>query len=167
MEPLIPVGCIRRHHAGFTLIEVLVVLSIVALMAGGLTLSLGAARAQEAEHAVERLRRMLEAAAERAEVTGQPIAVDFLVDGYRFSAYETDGNWHPLHDAPHFAERILPAEVRPFGLRIERRELSADRRLVFSGTAPNFELRLDTPGGPVSLVGRATGVVERVVQGAR
>ena len=85
----------RRCVQGFTLIEVMVVLVIIALTATGISVALDAVQGREASRAVERLRLVLEATAERASVRGQPIAVEFIADGYRFSAFETDGNWRP------------------------------------------------------------------------
>ena len=150
-----------KRARGFTLIEVMVVLVIVGLVATGIGVSLAALEGREAARAVERLRLVLEATAERAAVRGQPIAVDFLADGYRFSAFDTDGNWRALVDPPLFAERVLPADVRRRQLRIEGRDASDAPRLVFASAAPEFELVLDTPDGPVWLVGRATGAVDR------
>jgi len=146
---------------GFTLIEVMVVLVIIGLLATGIGVSLAALQGREAEQAVERLRLVLEASAERAAVRGQPIAVEFLADGYRFSAFDTDGSWRPLLDPPVFSERVLPEDVRRGRLLVEGRDLSAEPRLVFASAAPEFRLTLDTPDGAVELVGRATGEVER------
>ncbi len=146
---------------GFTLIEVMVVLVVIGLVATGIGVSLAALQGREAERAVERLRLVLEASAERAAVRGQPIAVEFLADGYRFSAFDTDGSWRPLLDPPVFSERVLPDDVRRGRLLVEGRDLSAEPRLVFASAAPEFRLTLDTPNGVVELVGRATGEVER------
>ncbi|MCB1957370.1 MAG: prepilin-type N-terminal cleavage/methylation domain-containing protein [Rhodocyclaceae bacterium] len=156
-----------RQARGFTLIEVMVVLVIVGLVATGISVSLAALQGREAERAVERLRLVLEASAERAAVRGQPIAVEFFADGYRFSAFETDGSWRALVDPPVFVERILPEDVVRGALTVEGRDLSAEPRLVFASAAPEFRLVLDTPAGPVRLVGRATGEVvrERAIPG--
>ncbi|MCB1914182.1 MAG: prepilin-type N-terminal cleavage/methylation domain-containing protein [Rhodocyclaceae bacterium] len=146
---------------GFTLIEVMVVLVIVGLVATGIGVSLNALEGRESARAVERLRLVLEATAERAAVRGQPIAVEFLADGYRFAAFDTDGSWRALVDPPLFVERVLPAAVQRRQLRIEGREASVQPRLVFASAAPEFELGLDTPDGPVWLIGRATGAVDK------
>lgn len=150
-----------RRAAGFTLIEVLVVLVIVGLLATGIGVSLSALHARESARAVERLRLVLEATAERAAVRGTPIAVEFLPDGYRFARFDTDGQWHLLSEPPVFAERVLPEDVRRVSLRIEGRDAGARPRLVFASASPEFELLLDTPEGEVRLLGRATGAVER------
>lgn len=148
-----------RRMAGFTLIELMVVLVIVALVGTGLSLSLGVVHGREAHRAIERLRLVLEATAERAIVRGQPIAIDFLADGYRFTAYETDGSWRPLQEAPVFVERVWPEEVRLQNLMVEGEDRSAAPRLVFGSATPEFELRLQTAAGVVTLQGLVTGAV--------
>ena len=148
--------------AGFTLIEVMVVMVIVALMATGISVSLAALQGRQAERAVDRLRLVLEATAERAAVRGQPIAVEFIADGYRFSAFDTDGSWRPLRDPPVFREEVLPDEVVRSRLVVEGEDVSSRPRLVFASASPEFRLTLNTPAGAVELHGRATGAVERV-----
>ena len=149
-----------RRPAGFTLIEVMVVMVIVGLLATGISVSLNALHNREATRAVERLRLVLEAVAERAAVRGQPIAVEFIADGYRFSVHDTNGLWRPLSEPPVFSEKLLPEDVLRRSLVIEGRDSSAEPRLVFASAAPEFRLSLDTPTGPVVLLGRATGAVE-------
>ena len=156
----------RHRPAGFTLIEVMVVMVIVGLVATGVGISLAALQGREADRAVDRLRLVLEASAERAAVRGQPIAVEFIADGYRFTAFDTDGNWRPLRDPPVFREEILPPEVVRGALLVEGEDRSAEPRLVFASASPEFSLTLETPNGPVELHGRATGAVERRVPGA-
>lgn len=146
-------------HQGFTLIEVMVVLVIMGLVATGISVALDAVQGREAGRAVERLRLVLEATAERASVRGQPIAVEFIADGYRFSAFDTDGNWRPLIDPPVFAEKLLPDDVARGRLIVEGQDQSATPRLVFGTTPPEFSLELDTPAGRKVLSGRPTGAV--------
>lgn len=151
----------RPAHAagGFTLIEVMVVLVIMGLVATGIGVALDAVQGREASRAVERLRLVLEATAERASVRGQPIAVEFIADGYRFSAFDTDGNWRPLIDPPVFAEKLLPDDVVRGRLIVEGEEQSSTPRLVFGTTPPEFTLELETPAGRRILSGRPTGAV--------
>ena len=138
------------------------VLVIVALAASAVSLSLDALAGRDAERAVARLRLVLEASAERAAVRGQPLALEFIADGYRFTAFHSDGSWRPLHDPPVFAERLWPPGVSVAALRVAGEDRAADARLVFGSATPAFELRLATPSGPVLLRGDAAGGVERV-----
>ncbi len=150
-----------RTARGFTLIEVMVVLVIIGLVATGIGVSLSALQGREADRAVERLRLVLEASAERAAVRGQPIAVEFFAAGSRFSAFATDGSWRALVDPPLFNERLLPDDVVRGRLIVEGRDLSSEPRLVFASAAPEFSLVLTTPAGAIHLNGRATGEVRR------
>ena len=57
-----------RRSAGFTLIEVMVVLVIMGVMATGISLGIDSLRGRDADQALKRLRLVLEASADRASV---------------------------------------------------------------------------------------------------
>lgn len=145
-----------QSSGGFTLIEVLVVLIIIGVVASGTSIGLDALRARDTDLAVDRLRHVLEAAAEHAQIRGRPIALDRLPDGYRFSMLDADGSWIALDEAPTFTERRFPDALNWQALQIEGRPVD---RLVFGSLAPQFELTLATPDGRVVLSGRETGEV--------
>lgn len=157
-EPQPPRAGLRRLAAigGFTLIEVLVVLSIVGLVIAGVSWSLEALRHRDEDLALERLRHVLEATAERAQIRGQPIALELLPDGYRFSVLDTDGRWIAWEAPPVFAERRLPESFRWGPLQAGP---SVERRIVFGSRAPRFELTVHTPKGLMQYSGRSTGAV--------
>ncbi len=146
----------RPYDNGFTLIEVLVVLTIVGVAISGLTLGFGALRERDTDHALERLRWVLEATAERAQTQGQPIAFELLSDGYRFSILDTDGKWLAFEEAPQFIEKLLPDSLHWEELRTQR---GKTERLVFGNRSPRFELLVRTPEGIRQLSGQATGAV--------
>lgn len=146
----------RSRDNGFTLIEVLVVLTIVGVTISGLTLGFNAVRERDADHALERLRWILEATAERAQTRGQPIAFELLSDGYRFSILDTDGKWLAFEEAPVFSEKLLPDSLHWEELRTLR---GKTERLIFGNRSPRFELLVRTPDGIRQLSGQATGTV--------
>lgn len=148
----------QQSQRGLTLIEVMVVLLIVGITAGTLSLGVDAVRAQDTERAVERLRRVLETAASRAQVRGQPLAVEFSADGYRFFALHPDGRWIPYSDPPLLTERRFPERLAVAALTA-RGQAGGKRRLVFGASAPAFELQLDTGDGRVTLTGSPSGRV--------
>lgn len=158
----------RLHHkrGGFTLIEVMVVLIIIGLMSTVLTLGLDSLRGRDDGLALQRLRLVLEASAERAMVRGQPISIEFLGDGYRFSALDADDNWRPLIDPPLFAERLLPPDLKWAGLSLAGRNEALASRLLFGTQAPDFELHVATPQGEARLIGRASGEVSLELPGS-
>lgn len=151
----------ERTHAqrGFTLIEVMVVLVIMGVMATGISLGIDSLRGRDADQALKRLRLVLEASADRASVRGRPIAIELLPDGYRFAALDADDNWRPLIDPPVFTERTLPAGLAWAGLRLDGQPDTASRRLQFGTQAPEYELRVATPGGNARFTGKANGEV--------
>jgi general secretion pathway protein H len=152
-------GARRRTATGFTLIEVMVVLAIVGTLAGVLGLGLGALSGRDAERAVARLRLVLEASVERAEVRGQPTAFERLADGYRFSAQTTDGRWQPLEEPPMFTETRLPAELRWGAASFAGRALAREAALTFGPTPAAFTLELGGDGAAWRLAGFASGEV--------
>lgn len=141
---------------GFTLVEVLVVLTIVGIVISGVSLSLEVMRRRDSDLALERLRWVLEATAERASIHGQPIAIDLIPDGYRFSVLEADGRWSAYEAPPVFTEKRLPDTLRWGPLYTAS---GARDRLVFGSRAPAFQLFVRTPDGTARYTGRATGAV--------
>jgi general secretion pathway protein H len=83
---------------GFTLIEVLVVIVILALLAATVTLTLlGSGGDRELTRDAERLRALVAYACERSELSGRPLGVTLVRTGYLFSELDEDG-WHRLKD---------------------------------------------------------------------
>ena len=144
-----------RRAAGFTFIEVAVVLVILALTASVLTLHLRADRASD--RAIERLRIALELSADQAQIRGTPLMVEFLPQGYRFSRFDVAGRWVEVRDEALLTEQRLPSDMAWLGLQIDGQ--SAMPRLVLSGEMPAFELRVRTSAGTVRLLGSPSGAV--------
>lgn len=147
-----------RRNRGFTLIEVMVVLIVLTVIASMLTLNTAARHSTDEE--IERLRLVLEAVADQAQIRGTPLAVELLPQGYRCSAFDLRGNWTPIRNEPLFAQQELPAEIVWQELRIDDRK--SPLTLVFGSEMPVFDLQISTPTGLVRLVGTPTGAVQRV-----
>lgn len=132
---------------------------VVGLMSTVLTLGMDSLHARDERQALQRLRLVLEASAERAMVRGRPLQVELLSDGYRFMTLDADEQWRALIDPPLFVERQLPGTLRWAGLLRAGVDISHSGRLVFGSQAPEFELRIHTPDGEARLSGRANGEV--------
>lgn len=83
-----------------TLIEMLIVLVIIGIAAGGVALGVGVAtRAPSVETEARRLALRLQAAADDAMLGDRMIALTLAPNGYGFAAMRRDGSMAPLTDA--------------------------------------------------------------------
>ncbi|MEW5838948.1 MAG: type II secretion system minor pseudopilin GspH [Pseudomonadota bacterium] len=107
----------KRQHGvswGFTLIEVMVVMVIIAILVTVVSLSLKGDRAGEAlEEEAQRLTGLLNLAREEAVMRDLDLALAFMPDGYLFAQrQEADDSGEeiflPLSDDPMFRPRNLP-----------------------------------------------------------
>ncbi|WP_428149897.1 GspH/FimT family pseudopilin [Brevundimonas sp.] len=105
-----------KRRSGMTLVEILVVLAIVGVMAGVVTLGVGAAdRGMGVETEANRLADRLRLAADDVLVTRRPLSLAFDGEGYGF--VRGDGEATGVVDA--LAERhALPDGVRMVGLGV-------------------------------------------------
>lgn len=78
------------RRSGFTLIEILVVITIVGVMIAGALLSLGVVGVDRGyARDAERMRAMLEYLRDRAELEGREYGVMLDLEGYRFVVYDS------------------------------------------------------------------------------
>jgi general secretion pathway protein H len=150
-----------RRATGFTLIEAIVVVSIIALTTTFLTLNIGAAERRD-DQALERLRIALEASADQAAVRGTPVLVEFLPRGYRFSRLDIRGNWVPIEEDPVLSPQDLPVDIVWRSFEVDGQ--TSVLQLVLGTEMPAFELRIGTPAGETRLAGLPTGSVRRTDQ---
>jgi len=87
-----------RRPNGFTLVELMVVLAIMALFAGAVVMTMGRLGGGSTDSA-NRLGARLAAARDEAIVSGTPIAGWVSPSGYGFDRYEK-GRWEPLSAKP-------------------------------------------------------------------
>jgi len=104
-----------RRPAGFTLIELMVVLVIIGVMLGAVGLSIRSAD-RSLQFEAERLAQLLSLAREEAQVRGAPIRLDADEQGFRFMI-RRDRQWQPILDDRDLRERAWEG---PTTLRIER-----------------------------------------------
>ena len=166
-------GFHMRLLRGFTLIEVMVVMVIIAILVSVVSLSLKGDRAGEALHEeARRLSALLNLAREEAVMRDQDLGLVLASDGYFFvQRNEADGEnaeaFIPLVDDAMFRPRTLPAGTQ---LRFEAQRQSG-RAQAPSATASGARvprvLALSNdmlqPQGMLILSHPATNRVERVL----
>jgi general secretion pathway protein H len=99
------------RNAGFTLIEVMVVLTIIAVLTGMVALRLGN-RGREVQHERElrRLQQAITLAAEEAIIQGRPYGLAVSAHDYRFCRRER-GSWTPIEADRALAPHLLPENL--------------------------------------------------------
>lgn len=130
---------------GFTLLEILVVVFIIAIIAGFAVLSIdGRAGADRLQTEAERLQALMQIAAEDAVLFGVEIGLDLTTDGYRFLRLEADG-WTPIDGSQTpLRARALPADAE---LRLVQGE-GQETRLPALRPRGGDESGDDRDGGP-------------------
>jgi len=93
---------------GFTLIEILLVLVIMAVMAAMVVPSFFAASGPSLHDQARRLAQALRLAADEAALTGKPVRWVARAHGYAFETPDAEGVWQPMTERP-YNDFTLPA----------------------------------------------------------
>jgi general secretion pathway protein H len=148
-----------RAAAGFTLIEILVVVVIIAIVSAGFLLSVSlTGRDRELEKESDRLRALFNYAREQAELQTREYGVLFQDDGYEFLTYDVHrSTWRDVFEDDALGVRKLPDGLA-FTLKVEARPVVLARPkdakdktpqvMIFSnGDLTSFEATLGRDGG--------------------
>ena len=146
----------RRAPNGFTLVELMVVLAIMALAATAVILTIpGEERTVRSE--ADRLAARLAAARDVAVIEGRSVSVNFAPSGYGFER-RIAGEWQPLPGRA-FAQRNWPG-----GVRFSAGDGQGAARILFDrvGISPTPQVIVLTGGDAREIVRvSATGEVGR------
>jgi len=109
---------IRQSEQGLTLVEMLVVLVIIAIMAGATTLGIGVVtRGPTVETEARRLQQLLQAAADDAMIGDRLVAFTVEKHGYGFAFIGEDGQPREAQDALGFHKlpggMVMTLSIKP------------------------------------------------------
>ena len=171
MAPLKRAAALR----GFTLIEVMVVVLIIAILVGAAVLSMGTLGSdRELRREAQRMRALLQLMQEEALMQGRDYGIEVRATGYEFLVYDHDQFiWgYPL-DEDLFIEHQLPGELA-LELTLEGREVVLEEEkddeaqpephimVLSSGEMTPFEMGFyrDLLGGRFVITAELTGSLE-------
>lgn len=135
---------IPRRQAGFTLLEILVVLILVGIILSVAVLSTGGGKERELEQEVQRMVRLIQLAKDEAVLNRVELAIKFSPNAYEFLRQENEA-WLPYTDHRLFRPRNLGEEYElrllQDGISVSLQEEDAGRILLLSsGEMTPFEL---------------------------
>jgi general secretion pathway protein H len=149
----------RGRGGGFTLIEILVVVAIIAVISVGVLLSVNlTGRDSELEHESDRLVALINYTREQAELQTREFGVLFNDDGYEFLTFDHRQQlWRSVTEDDALIERKLPDGL-DFKLTVEARPVVLKRPadatdktpqvMIFSnGDLTSFAATLERDGG--------------------
>lgn len=151
MTPISAIGA--KRAAGFTLVELLIVLAILAAAAATVVLTLPDARGQLRRQA-ERFAARLQHAEQEAVLTNRRIAVRVDAKGYGFRVQHA-GQWQPL-EAPGLESAVWDADVAP----VFQQESALTARFDPAGLAEPMRLVLTLEGERVAVVLEPSGKIK-------
>lgn len=117
-----------RAAAGFTLMEILVVIIVIGVIVSAATLSVNIlGRDRESQEQMERVWAVLQQAREEMELQGLDLGMFVYSTGYEFLRFDgRENRWMPMEGDRLFAPRELPEGLR-LRLWIESREIVLKR----------------------------------------
>jgi general secretion pathway protein H len=151
-----------RRNAGFTLVEILVVVAIAGIVLAVAAVNLFPSDEEVARREASQIALDIESARDDAWFGGRPTAVSLAEGRLRTFRLAADRSWSPIPGR----ERRLPDTVRIASLAIDGREVDLREVLVFlpDGLGVPFRVALTVRGIPRAVEGDAAGSVRALAR---
>ncbi len=145
---------------GFTLIEILIVMVIMAIMLALVAAKIGPDDKQALRDEAKRLALLMEHTRDEALSTGHSLAWGAEGAHYRFYQY-TRPDWAPLTNDEVLRERDFNAQVTLTDLEINNQKAKLDDLVVFAPSGMNlpFRIVLDLKGERIGISGDHLGKI--------
>jgi general secretion pathway protein H len=145
----------RRRPAGFTLVEVLVVVIVLAIAAGFVAVNLGGDDRRSGQREAARLAGALEHAAALAQWRSETLGISADGGAYRFWRRGADDRWRAIADDDVLAPRALPAPLSLALASYAGAPVAADAIIPFrpSGRNEPYTLLLASPAWSLVIAG--------------
>jgi general secretion pathway protein H len=149
---------------GFTLVEILVVVVIIALLVSVVAVRLAPDARQNLRAEAARLAALLAHAHDEAIATGMPLAWQGADSGYRFVRRAPDRTWQPLARDAAFRTRELAPGVSVTAIETAARADGPAPAIVLAPTGVNEPFRITLALGPHRVRVSSDGVNAPVVE---
>jgi general secretion pathway protein H len=154
-------SCRKKHDDGFTLIEVVVVVLLIAIVMGIVSANLEPNRETALHDEAHRLALLAQTAQEEAILQGKVLALALERQGYFFLVLDDKGEFKPLSGDAALRARTLPQDIVISAVDIDGAPASGTPRLILlpTGELAAFTITLSRGELRWQVQGTATGEI--------